>query len=65
MKIIEKIDCPECSHEVDIVVEFNMVDTIGGCVGCDYMPTLFEVEEALDIEDLTGGEDYFVISEWR
>lgn len=51
MKIIEQIDCPECSHEIDVALLDNQVDTIGGCVACDHMPSIEDVEDALDIVD--------------
>lgn len=51
MKIIETFDCPECGHDTDVVLEDNLIHTIGGCVGCDYMPTEEDVEWALGMED--------------
>lgn len=65
MKIIETIYCSNCEADaVDIVLEDNEVTVIGGCVNCDYMPMIEEVEEALEIEDYRGIDEMAIVSEW-
>lgn len=64
MKIIERIGCPNCGHEIDIVVENNEVLTIGGCVGCDYMPMIEEVNEVLETESYRGIDEMAIVSEY-
>ena len=51
IRIVETIPCPNCGHDIDIVLVDNFIDVIGGCVACDYMPDEEEVEVELGMED--------------
>jgi hypothetical protein len=66
MKIVETVYCSNCGADsVDILIEDNEVKVIGGCVNCDYMPMIEEVNEALGIEeDYRGIDEMAIVSEW-
>lgn len=43
---VEILDCPRCHNEsVDVVLEHGEIEVIGGCISCDYMPTVEEINE--------------------
>jgi len=70
MKLIERINCPECGHEIDIVIENNDILVIGGCVGCDYMPTLDEAydglhDEYIDAARYRGMDEMAIIGDYK